>query len=406
MRSDLVAHISIDNLVHNFRSLREACRSHLVKLCAPLKADAYGHGLKIVAPALHAAGADYGAVANLTEAIELRAVGWVKPILVLGNVLAVADEKERRERIDAVVEHDLTLTVVDEETVRHLREHNPPTGVRVHVKVDTGMGRMGVMPDRVGELVRSIRVARCLQFVGIYSHFATADMKQRELARKQLSLFNHVLTAIRVNLPPGVIKHISNSAATIAMPDAHLDMVRPGLALYGYYPASHMAELIYLKPVLRLTTHLASVKELPVGHCVGYGQTFTTKRPTRIGIIPAGYFDGFIRMLSNNAVVGTPGGDAPVVGRVSMDQFAVDLTDLPPMGVGTPVTLIDDKPGRPNSVAGIAKRMNTIPYEVTCLLGSRVERTPTTSLVGVHAPVTIPSSVNAPPVGGSARLVS
>lgn len=382
MRSDLVAHISIDHLVHNYRALRACCKSRMVKLCAPLKADAYGHGMNIVAPALQAAGADYGAVATLAEAIELRGLGWSKPILVLGNVLAVMDENERRERIEAVVEHDLTLTIVDEDMVRLLREAEPRKPITVHVKLDTGMGRMGCMPDKIGELIRTVRVTRCLHFTGFYSHFATADMKQREMARKQLSLFNHILTAIRVNLPPGVIKHMANSAATIMMGDAHYDMVRPGLALYGYYPASHMAELAYLKPTLKLMTHLTSVKDLPTDHCVGYGRTFITKRPSRIGIIPAGYTDGFLRILSNNATIGTPHGDAPVVGRISMDQLAVDLTDLPIMSPGTPITLIDDRPGRPNSVGGIAKRMGTIPYEVTCLLGSRIDRVAVSSVTG------------------------
>ncbi len=374
MRSDLVAHISIENLIHNYRALRAACRSNMVKFCAPLKADAYGHGLRVVAPALQEAGADYAAVATLNEAIELRTVGWTRPILVLGNVLAVAEVAERLERIEAVVEHDLSLTLIDADTVRILKEARPRKQISVHVKLDTGMGRMGCLPDGVAELLRSARVSSCLHFTGLYSHFATADMRQREMARKQLSLFNHVLTAIRVHLPPGVIRHIANSAATITMPDTHFDMIRPGLALYGYYPAAHMAELIYLKPILKLMTHLTAVKDLPEGHCVGYSRTFVTKRRTRLGIIPAGYSDGFLRVLSNNAFVGTPHGHAPVVGRVSMDQLAVDLTDLAPMTPGTPILLIDDRTGGRNTVAGIAKRMGTIPYEVTCLLGNRIDR--------------------------------
>ncbi len=400
MRTDLIAEINVEHLVHNYHSLRACARSHLVKFCAPLKANAYGHGLSVVAPPLLAAGADCAAVATLSEAIELRGVGWNRPILVLGNVLAVADEAERQERIDVVVEHELTLTITDEDAIRLLRESNPSKPIPVHVKLDTGMGRMGCMPDTIGELVRSVRVARCLQFTGFYSHFATADLKQRELVKKQLSLFNHVLTSIRVNLPPGVIRHLANSAATITMADAHFDMVRPGLALYGYYPSSHMAELVYLKPTMRLLSHLTAVKQLPVGHCVGYGQTFVTKRPTRLGIVPAGYADGFLRLLSNEAVVGTPAGKAPVIGRISMDQLAVDLTDLPEMPVGTPVTLIDDKPSGPNSVAGIAKKMGTIPYEVTCLVGPRVSRVSVGSPSAASAPA-IPARSFAKPASSA-----
>lgn len=387
MRTDVVAEINIENLVHNYRALRACCRNNLVKFCAPLKANAYGHGLAVVAPVLQSAGADCAAVATLNEAIELRSVGWTRPILVLGNILAVADENERAERIGVVLQHGLTLTIVNEDSVRLLREANPPKPIAVHVKIDTGMGRMGCMPEQASELLRSVRVARCLHFTGFYSHFATADLKQRELVKKQLSLFNHMLTSVRVHLPPGVIRHLANSAATITMADAHYDMVRPGLALYGYYPASHMSELVYLKPTLKLMSHLTSVKELPVGHCVGYGQTFVTKRASRIGLVPVGYADGFLRVLSNEAVVGTPAGKAPVVGRISMDQLAIDLTDLPPLEIGTPITLIDDKPSGANSVAGIARKMGTIPYEVTCLVGPRVSRVAVGSFDAASAPI-------------------
>jgi alanine racemase len=167
---------------------------------------------------------------------------------------------------------------------------------------------------------------------------------------------------------------MANSAATITMPEAHLDMVRPGLALYGYWPARHMAGRIDLRPILRLVSHVTLIKELPVGHCVGYGQTFTTIRPTRLGMVPVGYFDGYVRALSNAAQVTINSRPAPVIGRVSMDQLAVDLTDIPGARLGSEVTLIDNRPEQPNSVAAIAERLGTIPYEVTCLLGQRIQR--------------------------------
>jgi alanine racemase len=373
MRSDLIARINTDHLVSNCRALGERCGPG-VKVCAVLKADAYGHGIEAVAPALQAAGVDCAGVATLQEAITLRSVNWHRSILLFGGVLAVTDERERLERIRAIVKHRLTLTVTDQDTVNLLAKMNLPSPIEVHIKVDTGMGRMGAMPDAAIGLVQTVRASRSLRLVGFYSHFATADFEQPDLARRQLSVFNDVLSKVGDFLPRGVVRHLANSAATITMPEAHFDMVRPGLALYGYPPAEHLAEQIKLKPILRLVSHLTAVKELPAGCGVGYGRTFVTRRPSRLGIVPIGYYDGFLRSLSNAGVVGTAVGDAPVIGRVSMDQLAVDLTDLPPLEPGAEVVLIDDRPDRPNSVAAIARRRGTIPYEITCLLGRRIQR--------------------------------
>jgi alanine racemase len=233
---------------------------------------------------------------------------------------------------------------------------------------------MGVAPERALELIKAIRATPDLRLAGIYSHFATADFQELDLACRQLDTFRRTLGELSDFLPRGVTRHLANSAATITKPEAHFDMVRPGLALYGYLPADHMAQRIALQPILKVVTHLTAVKNMPAGHCVGYGQTFTTRRTTRLGILPIGYFDGFLRALSNAAIVTTPHGDAPVIGRISMDQLAVDLTDLPPLTPGAPITLISDDVRRPNSVAAIARRLNTIPYEVTCLLGQRIDR--------------------------------
>lgn len=373
MRSDLIAEINVDHLAHNCRVIRPLCGPG-VKICAVLKADAYGHGIAIVAPVLQAAGVECAAVATLHEAIGLRAVNWHQPILMLGNVLAVADERERRERLRAIVKHRLTLTVADEDTIQATVGLNLKSPIDVHVKVDTGMGRAGGVPTSVPALVESVLSRRSLRLVGIYSHLATADSEEATLARRQLAVFREVLTRLSDVLPPGTVRHLANSAATLSLPDAQFDMIRPGLVLYGYAPAEHLANRLDLKPILRLVSHLTAVKSIPADHCVGYGATFTTRRPTRLGIVPVGYYDGFLRVLSNAAIVGTAVGDAPVIGRISMDQLAVDLTDLPPLAVGTEVVLIDDTPDRPNSVAGLARGLGTIPYEVTCLLGQRVQR--------------------------------
>ncbi|MFQ5425169.1 MAG: alanine racemase [Phycisphaerae bacterium] len=375
MRSDVLALIDTDRLVHNYRALRACCGPD-VRLCAPLKANAYGHGLAIVAPALQAAGADFAAVATLAEALELRQVGWTGAVLVLGAVLAVRDRTERRERIDAILNARLTLTIADEATVATLSALAPPRPIDVHLKIDTGMGRMGVLPDRACKLAQAIRQVPHLRLAGAYSHFATADFEQLDLVTQQLADFNDAIAAIGDALPRGAVRHIANSAATLSLPEAHFEMVRPGLALYGYPPAGHLAQGVDLRPILRVVSHLTVVKDLPPGHGVGYGRTFTTSRPTRLGLVPIGYFDGYLRSLSNRAVVTTAVGDAPVIGRVSMDQIAVDLTDLPPLSPGEPVMLINDAPDRPNSLPAIARQIQTIPYEVMTLLGARIQRVP------------------------------
>lgn len=373
MRPDILAIIDTQRLEHNLAALRALCRPG-VRICAPLKADAYGHGVEIIAPALQAAGADFAAVATIHEAVHLRDLGWGPPILVLGNPLAIADPTERAERIAAIVRHNLTVTVADPTAIGALRAADSHEPIQVHLKIDTGMGRMGIMPQDADRVACTIRDATHLRLTGIFSHFATSDFAEPDLAKRQLDTFNDVLARIGDALPPGIIRHMANSAAVMTLPESHFDMVRPGLALFGYPPAPHLADRIDVRPVLRLISHLCAVKELPARHCVGYGETVTTRRPTRLGIVPVGYFDGYVRALSNNAVVSTPVGDAPVIGRVSMDQLAIDITDLPAIGLGTEVGLIDDDSTRPNSVVAIANRLATIPYEVTCLLGPRISR--------------------------------
>lgn len=371
MQSDVTALINTDDLVYNYRALSSCCGPR-VRFCAPLKADAYGHGIRAVAPALQEAGVDSAAVAGIPEAIELRELGWGRPILVLGNVLAVSKSSERRERLAAALRYDLSLTVADETPIDLLSRIDAARPLPVHLKIDTGMGRMGATPADALRLLDALRRLSTVRVAGIYSHFATADFEDLEIARRQVNEFRSFLSAARP--ADEVIRHLSNSAATISLPEAHFDMVRPGLALYGYAPSKHLHDRIDLRPILRLVSHVSLVKDIPTGHGVGYGRTFVTTRPTRLGIVPVGYYDGFVRALSNASVVGTAFGDAPVVGRVSMDQLAVDLTGLPGLQPGMEVTLIDNRPQRPNSVQSIADRLGTIPYEVTCLLGRRVDR--------------------------------
>lgn len=381
MRSDLIAQINTNALIHNLNALRAMCAPG-VRFCAPLKADAYGHGVRIVAPALQDAGVDFAIVATVREAIELRDIGWTGEILLLGNVLAISDADVQAQRIEAMIEHRLTATISDFTGLQRIESARPRRPIPVHLKIDTGMGRMGVLPKDAQPLAAAIAASNATAFRGVYSHFATADFELKDLAQKQLGEFHGVIERVRRYGDDDFMAHLANSAATITMPDAHFNMVRPGIALYGYAPAAYMRADIDLRPILRLVSHVVSIKTLPAGHCVGYGQTFTTTRTSRIGIIPVGYFDGFLRRLSNNSIVGTACGSAPVVGRISMDQMAVDLTDLDAIEVGAQILLIDSDPMAENSVESIATRLDTISYEVTCVLGPRIDRVQYSDMTG------------------------
>ncbi len=381
MHRDLVAEINVDAITHNLGLIRQACKPE-VRLCVALKANAYGHGVDVIAPALMAAGVETVAVATIGEALELRQLGWDRPILCFGPTFAAPTQAERTERIAAAVEHGLTPTVVDGYGLRDLdaEAHRQGRSVDYHVKVDTGMGRMGIAPDTALDLIRRATHLKHARLGGVYTHLATADEADLDFARHQLAWLGNLierLAAVGIRVP---MVHAANSSAIFMLPESHFDMVRPGLVVYGCRPSRHWPGGVTLRPALRLLSHLVLTKRVPAGHSVGYGRTFITHRPSVLGVVPIGYNDGYALGLSNRGIMGVAGGDAPVVGRISMDQTMLDLTDLPAARVGETVVVIDDRVDRPNSVEAAAELLGTVPYEVTCLLGNRVRR------VAVHRP--------------------
>jgi alanine racemase len=380
MHRDLIAEIDTDAIQHNVGLIRQHCGPG-VRICAALKANAYGHGISVVAPTLDRAGVDMAAVATIGEAIELRALGWRRPVLCLGPVFAAPTAAERAERIDAAVRYDLTVTIVDGYGARDLNEAagRQKKHARFHVKVDTGMGRMGIAPATALDLIEKIDGLPNISLDGVYTHLATADESDKSFAHKQLRVFGELVAALRemgISVP---LCHVANSSATLSLPESWCDMVRPGIILYGHLPNQDVKTNLPLRPALRLVSHLVLTKRVAAGHSVGYGRTFIASRDSLLGIVPIGYNDGYLRCLSNRAVVGVAGGYAPVVGQTSMDQTVVDLTDLAVRNgerprVGDTVVVIDDQSDRPNSVPALAELMKTVPYEVTCLLGNRVAR--------------------------------
>jgi alanine racemase len=371
MEGYLTAEISAAAVRHNAALLR-ACIAPGTQLCAVVKADCYGHGLTTLLGVLSGL-ADRLAVASPEEALDLRRLGCELPILVFFPPCAYADEAQLHDTLAELVRQDVTLTVAAAQEVAAIGRAARREGAEaeVHVKIDTGMGRGGAGPDLAPRLVEHVRRETGIRLTGLYTHFAAADATDKTFARDQLARFLEAADAIGA---AGLTRHAANSAATIDLPETHLDMIRPGIALYGCQPSDKMHNRLPLKPALRLTGRLMQIKTLPAGSRCGYGLTHTFTRDTRVGLVPVGYADGYMRCLSNRATMRIRGRDVPVRGRVSMDQVIIELTDVPEAAVGDEVEIISNDPAAPHSVEALARLADTIPYEITCRLGQRARR--------------------------------
>ncbi len=373
MNQLICARVSRAALRHNLRLLRRLSRP--ARVCAMIKADAYGHGALPVSRAL-AGLADAWGVATIGEAVALREHGSRKPILVFCPFDDYFfDTRARREALDAILEHRLQPVVTGAAGLELLARHAQRRRHRValHIKVDTGMGRSGCLPGELLPLLRQAAGAPGVQVAAVCSHFASADAADLTGARRQMRLFAQLADdAGAAGLRPPLL-HLANSAAIFNLPAAHWDMVRPGIALYGYAGA-HLRGSAALRPALTVDAPVVMTKRLPKGRACGYGATFVTRRTTRIGLVYAGYADGYDRRLSNDGVVDFDGRRAPVLGRVSMDAVIVDITDVPGAEVGSRARLISPRRDDPHSVESLARKFETIPHEITCRLGLRVRR--------------------------------
>jgi alanine racemase len=371
MDSYLTAEVSASAVRWNVSLLRRRL-AHGVKLCAVVKADCYGHGLRTLLGVL-AAEADCLGVATPEEALLLRKLGYTRPILTFFSACANDDGAERREVLAELIARRVTLTVAAAAELAAVAEAagRVRTPASVHVKVDSGMGRSGVPAEDLPAVIAEAR-RRAVKLAGIYSHFATADDADKQYAHEQFARFKAAVQAAGGGA--GLTLHAANSAATIDLAETHLDMVRPGIALYGYQPSDDMTHRLPLRPALRLVGKLMQIKNLPAGSPCGYGRTHTLKHATRVGLVPIGYADGYLRSFSHRATMRVGGRDVPVCGRVSMDQVVIDLTAAPAARVGDEVEIISADPAAPHSVESLARLAGTIPYEITCRLGRRVRR--------------------------------
>ncbi len=370
------AEIDCDRVEHNLRLIRERVGGS-VRIMAVVKADAYGHGAVAVSKSLLHAGANSLAVASLEEADELRRAGVRANILILGYT--------QPNWASAVVEGGFSQTVYHLNLARALSAEavRNKAVVPVHVKIDSGMGRIGIEPEHAVHFVREIQKLEGLELEGLYTHLAVADDPENDYTVKQLERFKALQEELKnsgVRIP---VMHAANSAAAIFFPQSHLDLVRPGILLYGLSPSPGMKDKVSdFRPVMSVKTTVVELKTVKPCSKISYGGTFTAGRATRIATLPAGYADGFSRRLSNVGKVLVGGREAPIVGNVCMDFMMADVTDVPDVKVGDEVVLIGRQGNTEIEVDDIAAVYGTINYEVVSLIGKRVARVFTNYIAG------------------------
>lgn len=363
------ADINLDAIAHNYKAIRQKIGSD-VKFLGVVKADAYGHGSIHVSQLLQELGADYLAVSSADEALELRVNGINMPILILGHT--------PKEQVARLIEHDITQAITckakaDEYSAEAVKCNGT---LKVHIKVDTGMSRLGYLCDNknfdtgVNGIAEACNMPG-LDAEGIFTHFAVSDEfgdANDEYTKHQFYLFSRVIKAVEDKLGHKFkLRHCANTGAVARFPETYLDMVRPGLLLYGY---GEFAKQLGLRPAMTLKTTVSTIKIYPEGTAISYGGVFVTEGTTRIGVLPYGYADGFLRSLSNKCSLYTKEGPAKVRGKICMDMCMIDITDMPTVDVGSEVEVFGER----NSIDDLAECAGTIPYELTCAVSKRVPR--------------------------------
>lgn len=367
MSRPTVAEIDLNAISHNLSEVRRLVGPE-VMICPAVKADAYGHGAVQVSRVVLDHGASMLGVATTEEGVELRLAGISAPILILGCVVP--------EDIPDIVAHNLTATACDPGFADALSRHASIQRKRakVHIKIDTGMGRIGVQTREAVDFVLRLSQMPGLEVEGIFTHFPCADEEDQCFTHNQIVEFERVTQEIEntgLHIP---IRHTSNSGAILNVPRAHMNMVRPGIMLYGLYDSQYGRERVQLQQAMTLKSRIVYLKELPAGCSVSYGRTYRTTRRTLVATLPVGYADGYNRRLSNRASVLVRGKRVPVIGRICMDQTMLDVTDVPGVRVGDEVVLYGRQGDEQIKIEEIASLLETISYEVVCALGKRVPR--------------------------------
>ncbi|MFQ5874355.1 MAG: alanine racemase [Dehalococcoidia bacterium] len=372
LNGDLVTHrltraeVDLTKLEHNYRYLRSRIDSR-VKFIAVVKAEAYGHGAVETSRALERLGADAFAVAIVEEGVALREAGIGRPIIVFGGALPGREE--------LVLRHGLTPAIHSLDAVRRLSQAAQTGGVVApyHLKVDTGMGRMGVDYRHLGSFLEQAVGLPAVKLEGVFTHLASADEDSSDYSALQLQRFRESLRALDGRGVKVDMIHAANSAGLLFHPESWFDAVRPGLALYGVNPNSRR-ESCLLEPILSFKTCIPFLKQVPPNTPLGYGSTFVTQRDSVVATIPVGYADGLNYQLSNRGAVIVRDRLAPIVGRISMDSTLVDVTDVPEVTPGDEVILIGQSQSAAITAEQVAEQIGTIPYEILCSISKRVPR--------------------------------
>ena len=326
---------------------------------AVVKGNAYGHDVLEVAPIFLKNGATRIAVARLEEGIFLRRAGIKTPILVLGLTL--------KDQVEQLLLFDITPSVCEMGFIKKLNELAVKMSkiAKIHIKVDTGMGRLGILPDEVLDFIKKILSFNNIDIEGIFTHFSVADEEDKAYTEEQFKKYQEILGILEKQKIKIKIKHVANSAAMIDLSPMWLDMVRPGISLYGLYPSEEVKKLIKLIPAQTFKTRIVFLKDLPAGKSISYGRTYTTfKKKTVIASLPVGYADGYSRLLSNQAEVLVRGKRAPIIGRICMDQCMIDVTDISQVKIGDEVVLWGSQGNEIITVEEIAKKIKTINYQI------------------------------------------
>lgn len=360
------AEIDLDAIRHNFFQIKKRIAPH-VKILVAVKANAYGHGILEVSRTLAACGVNYFGVGTVDEALQLKKARLNIPIL---NLTAIT-----KREAEAVVDNNIIQTVPDAviaSLLNNIAEKKKKIA-KVHLKIDTGMGRLGAWHDEAINFIKQSYKLKNLLIDGIFTHFSGAD-EDMVATGCQINIFLSLLRELKKAGVDIKYKHAANSAATVNYNSAHLNIIRPGVMIYGLYPSPHLKGAINLKPALSLKSRISCIKYTPRGRHISYGGTYVTRKNTKIAIVPIGYGDGYNRQLSNKGEVLIRGKRVPVIGRVCMDQIMIDVGAINSVKISDEVILIGRQGSESVTTEEIAVLCSTIPYEVTCWIGARVPR--------------------------------
>jgi len=352
--------INLDSVKQNIKNIKN-CIDKQAQIMGVVKGNAYGHDSVEVSKTLIEQGVEQLAVARIEEAIVLRKNSINVPILVLSVSL--------KEQLSLYLDYNVMPTISNIETAKKFDEiaSRYRKKLKVHLKIETGMGRLGIMPEVAFCSLKKIKAMDNIDVQGIYTHFSTADEDNKEYTNDQFKIFRNVMDQIKrnnINIP---FFHVANSGTILDLPNMWLDIIRPGCIIYGLYPSNEVSKTIQLYPALSFKSRIAFIKKLEPNKYIGYGRTYKTKRSTLIATLPVGYADGYSRLLSNRGKVLLSGFEAPVIGRVCMDQMMIDITDVPKANIGDEVVLWGKQMGKTIAVEDIAELLNTIVDEVVHL---------------------------------------